>query len=67
MFSAAGRQAVMPANVAVPAITTLGYGGILAGPAGIGFVAHAASLPVAFLGMAMLLVAVAGSVRWLRV
>ena len=30
----------MPENLAVPAITALGYAGILAGPAAIGFVAH---------------------------
>ncbi|BDH45952.1 MFS transporter [Salmonella enterica subsp. enterica serovar Choleraesuis] len=49
MFSAAGRQANMPAAVAVPAVTTLGYLGVLAGPAAIGFVAHHASLDSAFL------------------
>jgi hypothetical protein len=32
MFSAVGRQTVMPETVAVPAITTLGYAGVLAGP-----------------------------------
>lgn len=33
-YSAVGRQKTMPENVAVPAITTLGYIGILMGPAG---------------------------------
>jgi predicted MFS family arabinose efflux permease len=41
MFSAVGRQNRMPQSVAVPAITTLGYLGVLAGPAVIGYVAHA--------------------------
>lgn len=63
LFSAVGRQNVMPENVAVPAITTLGYAGILAGPAGIGFVAHLTSLPTAFLVLAAMLVAVSLSSR----
>ncbi len=59
LYSALGRQRAMPANLAVAAVTTLGYSGILAGPAGIGFVAHAAGLPAAFLGVAALLLIVA--------
>lgn len=59
LFTAAGRQKDMPAGMAISAITTVGYAGILAGPALIGFVAHASSLHLAFggLGFAMLLVA----------
>jgi hypothetical protein len=57
----------MPEHVAVPAITTLGYAGILAGPAVIGFVAHAASLPTAFLMLAIALLGVAAGGRLLRV
>jgi hypothetical protein len=57
----------MPEYLAVPAITTLGYLGILAGPAAIGFVAHAASLSAAFLILAVLLLGVAMSGRLLRV
>jgi predicted MFS family arabinose efflux permease len=52
LFSAAGRQQDMPASLAISAITTIGYAGILAGPALIGFVAHAASLQLAFCGLA---------------
>jgi MFS family permease len=63
LFSAVGRQSAMPENVAVPAITTLGYAGILAGPAGIGFVAHLTDLPTAFLILAAMLIAVALSSR----
>jgi len=66
LYTAVGRQKTMPENVAVPAISTLGYAGILAGPAVIGFAAHATSLSVAFLGLAGLLVAVALSGRFLR-
>lgn len=63
LFSSVGRQKVMPENVAVPAITTLGYAGILAGPAGIGFIAHLTNLPTAFLILAAMLAAVALSAR----
>ncbi len=48
MFSAVGQQSVMPQSVAVPAMTTLGYLGVLSGPALIGYVAHFTSLAVAF-------------------
>jgi predicted MFS family arabinose efflux permease len=59
LFTAAGNQPAMPASLAIAAITTIGYAGILAGPALIGFVAHASSLSIAFggLGCALLLVA----------
>lgn len=66
MFSAAGRQTAMPANVAIPAITTLGYAGILVGPALIGFISHLSSLSTAFAIMTVLLVAVAFSARFVR-
>ena len=66
LFTAVGRQTVMPEAVAVPAITTLGYAGILLGPALIGLVTRAASLSVAFLILAVLLLGVAGSARFLR-
>lgn len=63
LFSTVGRQRTMPENVAVPAITTLGYAGILAGPASIGFIAHLTSLPVAFAVLATMLLAVSLSSR----
>jgi predicted MFS family arabinose efflux permease len=66
LFSAVGRQKTMPQAVAVPAITTLGYAGILTGPAGIGFIAQHSSLAVAFLFVAALMVAVAASSGFLR-
>ena len=63
LFTAVGRQTAMPESLALPAVTTLGYAGILAGPAVIGFVAHATSLAVAFAGIAglLLIVAVCGT------
>ena len=48
LFSQAGRQAAMPASLAVAAVTTIGYAGVLAGPALVGFVAQLSSLPAAF-------------------
>jgi predicted MFS family arabinose efflux permease len=66
LFTAAGRQTVMAEAVAVPAIMTLGYAGILAGPAAIGLVAQAAGLSAAFLILAVLLLGVAASGRLLR-
>jgi MFS family permease len=61
LYTAVGRQTTMPQAVAIPAITTLGYAGILAGPAGIGFIAHQSSLSAAFFLVAALMVAVAAS------
>ena len=57
LFSAAGRQAAMTPALAVGAITTLGYAGALAGPALVGFVAQATSLPIAFTALALLVAA----------
>ena len=66
LYTAVGKQKVMAESVAVPAVTTLGYAGILAGPAAIGFIAHASSLNLAFMMIAMMLVGVAVSGRILR-
>ena len=63
LFSSVGRQNAMPESVAVPAIATLGFGGMLVGPAVIGLVAHMSSLPSAFLLVALLLLGVAASSR----
>jgi hypothetical protein len=48
LFRRAGAQKVMPAGLAVAAITTAGYAGILIGPAGVGFVGRIGGLPMAF-------------------
>ncbi|MFT8676259.1 MAG: MFS transporter [Acetobacter sp.] len=55
LYSAVGRQRIMPEHMAVSAITVLGYSGILAGPAAVGFVAGAAGLPAALAGIGLLL------------
>ncbi|MDB5372870.1 MAG: transporter [Belnapia sp.] len=67
LFTAIGRQRVMPERLAVPAVITLGYAGILAGPAAIGFIAQAAGLPAALLLVAVLLLGVAAGGARLRV
>jgi MFS family permease len=48
LFRQAGNQTVMPAGLAVAAITTMGYAGVLIGPAAIGFVAKLVGLPASF-------------------
>ncbi|CCO67424.1 TPA: MFS transporter [Yersinia enterocolitica] len=63
LFTAAGNQTVMPANLAVASITTIGYAGILAGPAAIGFVAQLSNLSVAFGCVAVLLLTVTASAK----
>lgn len=60
LFTAAGRQTSMPPSLAVPAMTTMGYAGLLAGPAAIGYVANATSLAAAFVGLAIVM----GAVAW---
>lgn len=67
LYTAVGKQTLMPEAIAVPAITTIGYAGILAGPALIGFVAHGSSLSIAFGLIALSLVAVAASGKVLKV
>ena len=63
MFSLAGEQTRMPVGLAIPAVTTLGYAGVLLGPAAIGFVADAASLTAALVmvGAALALAAAVGA------
>ena len=63
LFTAAGNQSAMTANLAIGAVTSLGYLGILAGPALIGFVAHGASLPLAFAGLGGFMLLIAASAR----
>ena len=53
-FSLMGRQSVMPVGTAVSAVSTMGYLGILAGPAAIGFVSSVTNLMTAF-GMLVVL------------
>lgn len=55
LFRKAGAQTVMPAGLAVAAITMSGYAGVLIGPASIGFVADHAGLAGSFWMLALLL------------
>lgn len=63
MFSAAGRQHDMPTHLAVAAVTTMGYAGVLLGPAALGFVASLTSLAASLGLLVVLLVAVASVAR----
>jgi len=58
-FTAAGNIPGIAPSVSLPAVTTLGYMGQLAGPAMIGFIADAFSLPIAlgFVGVLLLICA----------
>lgn len=55
LFRRAGAQTAMPPGLAIAAISTTGYAGVLLGPAAIGFVSQVASLPTAFALLAALL------------
>eukprot|EP01133_Synstelium_polycarpum_P011754 gene11754-13714_t len=58
-FSEGGRLKDVPATIAIPVISTMGYAGQLAGPALLGFIAYHFSLNAAFLFIAGLLLIVA--------
>jgi len=53
LFSAAGKQSSMPVGLAISAVVTLGYAGLLAGPALIGFAAQLTSLKIALVFVAI--------------
>jgi predicted MFS family arabinose efflux permease len=63
LFTRVGMQTLMPEHIAVSAISTLGYSGILTGPALIGLIAQVSSLSTAFLILAVLQLGVAASGR----
>lgn len=67
LFTAVGQQTSMPQRIAIPAMSTLGYTGVLTGPAGIGFIAHDSSLQTAFLILAVMMICVALSGRYLKI
>ncbi|MCW3148046.1 MFS transporter [Stutzerimonas stutzeri] len=65
LISALSRQDAMPVHLAVTAATTVGFAGVLAGPALIGMIAHYSSLAVAFGVLAAMLLSIAlGSRRF---
>ncbi len=65
LISSLSRQDAMPVHLAVTAATTVGFAGVLAGPALIGLIAHYSSLAVAFGLLSLLLLSIAfGSRRF---
>ena len=66
LFGAAGRLPRISPGVAIATVTALGYTGMLAGPAAIGVVARATSLPIALGGIALLLGAVSAQASIVR-
>lgn len=66
MFSAAGRLPGTPPAISIATVTTLGYAGLLSGPAFIGLLAHASSLQAALVvvsGLLLLVTMAANIVR----
>ncbi len=59
LISSLSQQTYMPTHLAITAATTIGFAGVLAGPAMMGAVAHYSSLSVAFAVLAGLLLVVA--------
>jgi len=57
-FSEGGKLKGIPASVAIPAISTMGYAGQLAGPALLGFIAYHFSLTIAMAFTGVLLLSV---------
>lgn len=66
MFSAAGRLPNVAPAVSIATVTTIGYAGLLLGPALIGFIAHGTSLPTALAVVAGLFLLVATFARIVR-
>jgi predicted MFS family arabinose efflux permease len=66
LFSAAGQVPGVPPGLGLATVTTIAYAGLLLGPALIGFVADATSLPFAFVTVAAMLVGVAASAGRVR-
>jgi predicted MFS family arabinose efflux permease len=64
LFTAAGTQSVTSPARAVAAVTTLGYTGILTGPALIGLVSEVTNLRVSFAMLAAMVASIAWGSRW---
>jgi len=63
IFSAAGRARAMPSHLALTAVATVAHGGLLFGPAIVGFVSHATSLTSAFILLGGVMIFVTLNVR----
>lgn len=66
LFTIASRQKKIPVPQAISSVTTLGYLGLLIGPAMMGFIAHATSLYIVFGIIAALMIFVSITSRWLH-
>lgn len=64
IYSLTKYQKVMPINAAVTAITSMGYTGVILGPAVLGFVAHGFGITQVFYLLAVLLAAQALAVKY---
>ncbi len=64
IYSLTKYQTVMPINAAVTAITSMGYTGVILGPAVLGFVAHGFGITQVFYLLAILLAAQAAAVKY---
>ncbi len=62
----AGKERVMSSAMSVASVATIGYLGILMGPAVLGFIAHSYGLRVSFLGLSLSLLLVAAGALKLR-
>ena len=65
LFTLTGRTRRMPTNLAIASVLTVGYFGIIAGPAAIGLLAHATSLQTAFFLLCAAMAVIALSSRTL--
>lgn len=63
LFTLTGKTKSMPANLALASVFTVGYVGIIAGPAAVGFVAHLFSLQIAFVILCLAVAVIAASAR----
>ncbi|HGJ5899417.1 MFS transporter [Arsenophonus apicola] len=66
LFTVSGKQTAMPEALAVAAVSTLGYSGILLGPALIGGIAHMFTLPVAFICVTLMSTALIFCLRLIK-
>ncbi|RKF31487.1 MFS transporter [Paraburkholderia fungorum] len=63
LFLVVARQHVMPIAVAMPVVATIGYAGMLTGPAFLGNIAEHASLQTAFLTVAAMLFVIVATAK----
>jgi MFS family permease len=54
VFSAAGKSKTLPPSIAIAAVSTVGFIGLLIGPPMIGFIAGLTSLKISFLILSLL-------------